>query len=200
MAENERSYRFGEFRLDPAAARLVRGEQDIELPPKAFQVLAYLVEHRERVVPKQQLVETIWRDTFVTDDALVQAITTIRRALGDSAEEPRFIRTRPRLGYQFIAPVRSDSQPVSAARPAVPTSIAPIGRTGARRLMIAIQAGYLLLYSIALFQLEVAAGALTTTLLRPAGLAALALPLLVVLALVGVTVRLYLITTVALDH
>lgn len=201
MSEKPHSYAFGEFLFDPQAARLRRGEQDLDLPPKAFQVLAYLIGNSDRVVPKQELFEAVWKDTFVTDDALVQAVTTIRRALGDDAEKPRYIRTRPRVGYQFIAdvadPARAQTQ-TGASSDSV--WVAPIGRDPARRLMLTIQVGYLALYSITLLNLEIAAGALSSTLLDLPGLRRLALPLLVVLALVGVAVRLYLLTTVALDH
>ncbi|MFQ5777074.1 MAG: transcriptional regulator [Terriglobia bacterium] len=201
MADPSTIYAFGEFRLDPATAGLRRDDQEVNLSPRAFQVLAYLVEHRNRVVGKQELVEAVWKDTFVTDDALVQAITAIRRALGDDADHPRYIRTRPRIGYQFIAPVElgSGAIPDSSAAP-VSIWVAPIGRRWARTLMLALQVGYLALYSFTLLQLDTASRVLASTLLRVAGLESLAWPLLVVLALTGVAVRLYLITAVALDH
>ncbi|MFQ5817234.1 MAG: transcriptional regulator [Terriglobia bacterium] len=188
-------YRFGEFRLDPAAGWLRHGEREVELPPKAFQVLGYLIEHRDRLVPKQELIEVLWKDTFVTDDALVQAVTSIRRALGDEAEHPRFIRTKPRAGYQFIAPVDAD-----AAAAVMPATIAPTGRRTARTLVLLIQAGYLGLYTLALFHLEEAAQLLARALNRLPVAATLSLPGIVFLALCGVAVRLYLIACVALDH
>ena len=98
MAEKTPGYRFGEFWLLPDAASLRRGEQEVDLPPKAFSVLSFLIERRQRVVTKQELIEAIWKDTFVTDDALVQVITSIRRALGDDPEHPRYIGTKPRVG------------------------------------------------------------------------------------------------------
>lgn len=209
MSERPPSYRFGEFELDAATASLRRAGQELNLPPRAFQVLLYLVEQRERVVPKQELVEALWKDTFVTDDALVQAVTAARKALGDDAESPRYIRTKPKIGYQFIAPLNAPPPDPAPAQPEAGTSVgaatpsvweAPIGRGRARRLMIAIQAGYLGLYAALLFNVGLAAEALATALLGRIGLADWALELLVGLALVGVAVRLYLITTVALDH
>lgn len=128
MSNGNTSYAFGEFRLDPRAGQLGRGRQEVDLPPKAFQVLCYLVEQRGRPVPKQELMEAVWKDTFVTDDALVQAILAIRRALGDDAEEPRYIRTRPRVGYEFVASVEA----IEAA-PSVAESVAPVGRGAPER-------------------------------------------------------------------
>jgi len=201
VSERPPSYRFGEFELDAATASLRRGGQELSLPPKAFQVLLYLVEQRQRVVPKQELVEALWKDTFVTDDALVQAVTAARKALGDDAESPRFIRTKPKIGYQFIATIDS-FPPAAAAAPVADISVweAPLERQRARRLMIAIQVGYLGLYAALLFNVGMAADALASALLGRIGLAGWALELLIGLALVGVAVRLYLITTVALDH
>ena len=206
MSERPPSYRFGEFELDAATASLRRAGQEVSLPPKAFQVLLYLVEQRERVVPKQELVEALWKDTFVTDDALVQAVTAARKALGDDAESPRFIRTKPKIGYQFIAPLNRPETGDESRRtpptesPTVPVWQAPIARGQARRFMILIQVGYLGLYAAVLFNIGMAADALASALLGRIGLGEMALELLVGLALVGVAVRLYLITAVALDH
>lgn len=200
MPERRSSYRFGEFLLDSDTASLRRGQQEIHLPPKSFQVLAHLIENRRRVVSKQELVEAIWKDTFVTDDALVQTITAIRRALGDDVENPRYVRTKPRVGYQFIAPVDDEADTGSAFAASVPVWVAPIARSRARKFLLTIQVAYLALYAITLLRLEIAAQVLGSALLRHIALDWLALPLLVVLALAGVAVRLYLIAAVALDH
>lgn len=196
MASEKCQYRFGEFLLDKDAGWLRQGEREVELSPKAFQVLSYLIEQQARLVSKQELMQALWRDTFVTDDALVQCITAIRRALGDDAEQPRYIRTKPRLGYQFIAPVEAGS---AALREAA-AGVVPVGRGTARALLLIIQAGYLALYSLALFYLDEAAGILAGGLDRVAGAGALSFPGIVFLALCGVAVRLYLLAAVAFDH
>ena len=202
MAETKLSYRFGEFRLDPEAASLRRGEAELGLPPKGLLVLTYLIEHRQRVVPKQELVEAIWKDTFVTDDALVQVVTAIRRALGDDPEKPRYLRTRPRVGYQFIAAVEAQLPAAVGGPAAAPMSVwkAPIVRDRARWLMLLIQAGYIGLYTLTLVYLGDASSNLGAALLGRFQLEGAAVPLLVVLTLTGMAVRLYLITTLALDH
>lgn len=192
MSSTGSSYVFGEFQLDPSGGWLRHGEREVELPPKAFQVLAYLVEHQARLVPKQELMQVVWKDTFVTDDALVQSIATIRRALGDDAERSRYIRTKPRVGYQFIAPVEP-----GAGAAVVPASVAPTGRGTARALFLVIQAGYLVLYSVTLYYAEVAAQVVARGLV---GLGDVALVVVIFLALAGIAVRLYLVAAVAFDH
>jgi DNA-binding winged helix-turn-helix (wHTH) protein len=189
------SYVFDAFRLDPARRVLRQGEQEVELPLKAFQVLTFLVEKRDRVVLKQELMEAIWKDTAVTDDALVQAIIALRRALGDNAEQPRYIRTKPRVGYQFVAPVEvhDDMLPL-------PTSIAPVRPDAARALFLTIQVGYLVLYSLVLAYAREAAQLMARGLAGASGVEGTALGVLVFLALTGIAVRLYLLTSVGLDH
>ena len=194
MAEKPSRVQFGEFEFDREAACLRRAGQELDLPPKAFQVLTYLVDNRQRVVPKQELVEALWKDTFVTDDALVQAVTALRRALGDDPDNARYIRTRARVGYQFIAPLEESGG--SAASPGVSVWVAPVSRRAARQLFVTIQAGYLLLYGIALYFITDAAEVLG----RLVGGSAVGLTMVVFLALAGTALRLYLGTTVSFDH
>ena len=195
MASGKSQYRFQDYRLDGDAGWLRRGKQEVELPPKAFQVLRYLIEHRDRLIPKQELMQAVWKDTFVTDDALVQAVTAIRRALGDEADHPRYIRTKARMGYQFTAAVEA-GEPASTAT----TAADPIARATARRFFLLIQVGYLVLYSIALLNLQEAAEVLAAPLDHWVGAGSVSFPGIAFLALGGVAVRLYLLTAVAFDH
>lgn len=96
-------FTFGEFTLDMDAGLLRRGHQEIQLRPKAFAVLVYLVERPGRLVSKSELIESVWPDAAVTDNSLVQCIREIRRALDDDSEQ--LIRTVARRGYVFAAPV-----------------------------------------------------------------------------------------------
>ncbi len=97
--------KFGDFVVDWREGVLYRQGQVVALAPKPFDTLAYLAAHPRRVVPKQELLDAIWPDTFVTDDVLVQGIVEVRRALGDSAREPRWIQTLPKRGYRFLGEV-----------------------------------------------------------------------------------------------
>ena len=97
---------FGPFALDPESGRLMEDERVVPLAPKPFETLRYLASHPGRVVPKAELMEKLWPDTFVTDDVLVQCVVEIRRALGDHARTPQYVETIPRRGYEFLAAVR----------------------------------------------------------------------------------------------
>src|SRR5258705_12252395 len=88
-----------EFTLDLTRGCLVRCNQEIKLPPKPFEALKYLVENPGRLISKAELIQTIWPDTAVTDDSLVQCLREVRRALGD--ERQQIIKTVPRRGYIF---------------------------------------------------------------------------------------------------
>src|SRR5882724_11031440 len=75
------------------------------LRPKTFRLLVYLIENRERLVPKDELIAHLWPETAVTQGALAQCVADIRRALDEDPKNPRFIRTASRVGYQFIGPI-----------------------------------------------------------------------------------------------
>jgi len=98
-------YSFDNFTLDTQRYQLRRTGQPIPLEPQVFKVLTYLVQHYDRVVPRQELFERLWPGQYVSDDALGRCIRKARQAFGDRREAPRFIKTLPRHGYHFIAPV-----------------------------------------------------------------------------------------------
>ena len=101
---------FPPFRLDTVNECLWRhgdkgSDERILLPPKAFAMLRYLVEHAGRLVTQDELLEALWPDTFVQPEVLKSHVRDIRIVLGDDCKNPRFIETLPRRGYQFVAPV-----------------------------------------------------------------------------------------------
>ena len=102
---DRRVYEFGDIRVDLGRMAATRAGDAIPLEPKAFDVLVYLVERRDRLVTKDELLETVWAGTFVTPNVLTRAVAQIRKALGDDAGEARFIETAAKRGYRFIAPV-----------------------------------------------------------------------------------------------
>jgi DNA-binding winged helix-turn-helix (wHTH) protein/TolB-like protein len=99
------SYLFGEYELDAARGFLCCAGEERPLRHQSFQLLLYFLERPGVQITKDQLTEAIWNDTSVTDNALVQCITEIRRALNDDPRNPRFIKTVPRIGYRLIAQV-----------------------------------------------------------------------------------------------
>src|SRR5215510_4239770 len=100
---------FDPFRLDKVNQCLWRGDTRLSLTPKPFAVLQYLVNHQGRLVTHEELLNAIWPDTYVQPEVLRRYILEIRRVLADSAENPRFVETLPKRGYQFVAAVREDA-------------------------------------------------------------------------------------------
>lgn len=125
-------YEFGSFRLSPAEWVLENEGKAVSLTPKAFEVLCVLVENAGHITDKDELLKRVWRDTFVEEATLAKNISTIRKALGDSAEGEIYIATVPKRGYRFVAPVRV-VQEAAAGVPAVqPEPAAPPARVSRR--------------------------------------------------------------------
>jgi DNA-binding winged helix-turn-helix (wHTH) protein len=97
---------FGEFRFDPWTGDLHGTSGLVPLKPKTLALLGYLVTHPGRLVSKQELLDALWPDVFVSDSVLKVYVREIRQVLGDDVHAPRFIETAHRRGYRFIAPVR----------------------------------------------------------------------------------------------
>ena len=100
-------YEFGPFRMDLDHRLLLRQNQPVPLQPKAFDILLVLVENSEKVVLKDDLMKTVWRDTFVEESNLSQHIFVLRKTLGDAVEEKRYIATVPGRGYRFTQAVQT---------------------------------------------------------------------------------------------
>ena len=147
-----RTIQFGDFEADLRAGELRRDGSRIKLQEQPFRVLTLLLEHPGEVVSREELRNRLWpADTFVDfDHSLNAAIRRLRDALGDSAEDPKFVETVARRGYRFLAPVNG-AQTVIAVAPPPPTS-------QHRRMMVA--AGVVLLLGI---------GALALMLIRNGG-------------------------------
>ncbi|HZB24526.1 MAG TPA: FHA domain-containing protein [Vicinamibacterales bacterium] len=99
------TYRFGRFSADSATRQLLADGREVHLSPKAFELLCLLIEHRARALPKAELHERLWPSTFVGETNLPALVAEIRRALGDSAHDPAYVRTVHRFGYRFVAAV-----------------------------------------------------------------------------------------------
>jgi Tol biopolymer transport system component/DNA-binding winged helix-turn-helix (wHTH) protein len=108
-------YRFGDVVVDVGRMAVSRGGTPLDIEPKAFDVLRFLLEHRERLVTKDELLDAVWHDTFVTPNVLTRIVAQLRKALGDDAQEARYIETVPKRGYRFIVPVTVAGPPVAAA-------------------------------------------------------------------------------------
>src|SRR5215510_11864754 len=93
------------YTLDPACYELRQHGVLVRLEPRVFDLLAYLIQHRDRTVSKEELLERLWPKQFTTDDSLTNCVAQARKALGDTGLHQRYIQTVRRRGYRFIAPV-----------------------------------------------------------------------------------------------
>lgn len=106
---------FGPFVFDRTDQLLARDGQEIPLPPRVLGVLDVLTARPGQIVSKQQLIETVWKDAFVSDTSLAEAISFLRQALGDDPQQPRYIQTVHRRGYRFLPASLDPVPPVPGA-------------------------------------------------------------------------------------
>ena len=119
------TYRFAEFEVDDRQFRLREGGAPVQVEPKALRLLLCLIENRDRLVRKQELLDKVWPDAMVTENALTRTIGLLRKSLNDDTHVQRFIETVPTAGYRFIAkvtvlgenPVVEPMRPAATAQP-----------------------------------------------------------------------------------
>lgn len=116
--QSKLSYKFAGFLLDPAEQTLLRREngEPVSLTPKAFLTLLVLLQNSGRTVEKEELLREVWPETFVEEGNLTVTIFMLRKSLGEERNEHKYIKTVPRRGYRFIAPVR-EVQTLAPPRP-----------------------------------------------------------------------------------
>jgi DNA-binding winged helix-turn-helix (wHTH) protein len=119
---------FGPFRLDIGQRLLFRDSEEIPLPPKILDTLIVLVAHQGRVLDKNYLMKTLWPDSFVEECSLARNISLLRKILGESPEDQRFIQTMPKRGYRFVASVLADES-ASSHQELTDLRITPDGET-----------------------------------------------------------------------
>lgn len=107
-------YEFGPFRMDPDKQVLLRENVPVPITPRAFETLLVLVRRNGEVVSKEELLKSIWPDSFVEESNLSQNVFMLRRALGDTPEDRNYIVTLPGRGYRFAAEVRTISHGAEA--------------------------------------------------------------------------------------
>lgn len=108
---------FDDVVIDVQNHRVNKSGQPVELEPKSFRVLVHLAQNRARVVPKEELLNTVWSGSFVSENALTRVIAQLRKALGDDARQARYIETVPTVGYRFVADVKQGVESAPAAAP-----------------------------------------------------------------------------------
>jgi DNA-binding winged helix-turn-helix (wHTH) protein/Tol biopolymer transport system component len=118
---------FGPFTFDRANGLLREGTRELPLPPRVLGVLDLLVSRAGEIVPRQEIIDSVWREAFVTDTSLAEAISVLRQALGDNPQAPNYVQTVHRRGYRFVAPVTLVG-PTSPAIEAIPSTSSHVER------------------------------------------------------------------------
>jgi eukaryotic-like serine/threonine-protein kinase len=129
-AQTKATFEFGSYRLNPTERLLLREEVPVPLPPKAFDALVVMVENRGRLLGKDELLKTVWPDSFVEEANLTQHVSILRKALRDGEDGFQYIETVPRHGYRFIAEVREFSGNAEANSAPTVLAEAPRARHG----------------------------------------------------------------------
>src|ERR1043165_100168 len=119
-----KNYEFGPFLLDTHGQCLIRGDEQIQLQPKAFQVLLHLVQNAGHTVSRDELITEIW-GLSISDGVLNFQISQIRKVLGDMPAHPQYIKTITKRGFQFIAPVKEVAPLVNRPIPEPTTFVEP---------------------------------------------------------------------------
>ena len=122
--ETKGMYEFGPYRLDAVRRTLSRGEEPLPLTSKMFDTLLALIANRDRVLLKDELMKLVWPDSFVEEVNLAQNVSAIRKILGESPGENRYIATIPGKGYRFVGEVRERG----AIDSPMPSAVPEIGR------------------------------------------------------------------------
>ena len=120
-------FRFGDFEIDAARQELRQAGAPVHIEPQVFDLLVYLVQHRDRIVSKDELIETIWHGRVISEAALSSRISAARRALGDNGNDQTLIRTLHKRGFRFVGEVDEGSAPaaVAADPSSLPQAAAP---------------------------------------------------------------------------
>jgi len=117
-------YRFGEFELNPATRELTRNGSPVPLRPRSLECLVYLIAHRDRAVGRDELISAVWGRIDTADTVVAQTLLRARKALDDTGQQQTMIRTVPRFGYRWVAPVQEVA--IEVDPDAAPVEVAPL--------------------------------------------------------------------------
>jgi DNA-binding winged helix-turn-helix (wHTH) protein len=137
-------YGFDDFLADPENWRLSRDGEEIHLEPLVLELLFYLIANRGRLVTRQELMDTVWGDTVISESALTKAAARLRKALGDDSATHRYLETVRSRGYRFVAEVEEIEHQDGPDSPPLRTRARLVSRrvfTGAAAIVAVIIAG-----------------------------------------------------------
>lgn len=139
------AFRVGAWSVDPKSGQIARDGERLRVDDRSMRLLVCLVEHAGRTVTIDQLLDEVWAGTVVSQDSVYQAITSLRRLLGDDRKEPTYIATVPRQGYRLVASVTTDVGPPIAAQATSPPSRRRLGVVSACAAVAVIALGVVFL-------------------------------------------------------
>ena len=128
------TYRFGDFEVDLERFQLLRGGQPVVIEPKAMDLLVLLIRRGDKLVSKNEIMDALWPDATVTENALTRLIAQLRKALGDDAATPKFIATVPTRGYRFIGELQPGAPGAEPMAAPAAESFDPVSATSRKRL------------------------------------------------------------------
>jgi TolB-like protein/DNA-binding winged helix-turn-helix (wHTH) protein len=139
------AFRVGAWSVDPRSGRIARDGESLRVDDRSMRLLVCLAEHAGRTVTIDQLLDEVWAGAVVSQDSVYQAVTSLRRLLGDDRKEPAYIATVPRQGYRLVASVAPDVEPATAARPPSPPARRRLGLFAGCAAVVAVALGLVVL-------------------------------------------------------
>ena len=154
----QKTLRIGDWLVNPVSGQMSKGGESVRVEARTMRLLLCLAEHAGEVVSIDELLSQVWSGVIVTPDSVYQAVTSLRRLLGDDPKQPTYIATVPRLGYRMIAAVDAKAESLTAARVPEPEPVPPVSVPGPGpgprlRRPVLLTAGALLFAACAMFYL-----------------------------------------------
>jgi TolB-like protein/DNA-binding winged helix-turn-helix (wHTH) protein len=139
------AFRVGAWSVDPKSGQIARDGERLRVDDRSMRLLVCLAEHAGRTVTIDQLLDEVWAGTVVSQDSVYQAVTSLRRLLGDNRREPAYIATVPRQGYRLVASVATEVGPATSSRAASPPSRRRLGLLAGCAAAVAVALGFVVL-------------------------------------------------------
>lgn len=139
------AFRVGAWSVDPRSGRIARDGESLRVDDRSMRLLVCLAEHAGRTVTIDQLLDEVWAGAVVSQDSVYQAVTSLRRLLGDDRREPAYIATVPRQGYRLVASVAREVEPATATRTVSPPSRRRLGLFAGCAAVAAVALGLVVL-------------------------------------------------------
>jgi TolB-like protein/DNA-binding winged helix-turn-helix (wHTH) protein len=139
------AFRVGAWSVDPQSGQIARDGERLRVDDRSMRLLVCLAEHAGRTVTIDQLLDEVWAGAVVSQDSVYQAVTSLRRLLGDNRREPAYIATVPRQGYRLVASVTTEVGPATSVRRASPLSRRRLGLLAGCVAVVAVALGFVVL-------------------------------------------------------